>query len=116
MYLASSKLERLAAIKTTLDKADHLDDELVRPIILHTCNGNPFATLNTFRPMIEARSWTDPGQISDSTSSRSKYQHGVSAACALMTGCGGAGSTHASPSIGARARWMNHTWYWKSRS
>lgn len=61
MYLASSKLERLAAIKTTLDKADHLDEELVRSIILHTCNGNTFATLNTFRPMIEARSWTDLG-------------------------------------------------------
>ena len=61
MYPVSSKLERLAALKTTLDRTDHLDEELVRSIILHTCQGNPFTTLATFRPMIEARSWTDLG-------------------------------------------------------
>ena len=59
MYPVSSKLERLAALKTTLDRTSHLDEELVRSIILHTCQGNPFTTLATFRPMIEARSWTD---------------------------------------------------------
>lgn len=61
MYPVPAKLERLAALKTTLDRTDHLDEELVRSIILHTCQGNPFATLATFRPMIEARSWTDLG-------------------------------------------------------
>lgn len=61
MYLVSSKLERLAALKTTLDRADHLDEELVRSIILHTCQDNPFATLTTLRPVIEARAWTDLG-------------------------------------------------------
>ena len=58
MYPVSSRLERLAALKTTLDRTNHLDEELVRSIILHTCQGNPFDPA-TFRPMIEARSWTD---------------------------------------------------------
>lgn len=61
MYPVSSRLERLAALKTTLDRADHLDEGLVRSIILHTCQGNPITTLTVFRPMIEARSWTDLG-------------------------------------------------------
>jgi hypothetical protein len=61
MYPGSSKLERLAALKTTLDRADRLDEELVRSIILHTCRGNPFVTLTAFRPMIEARAWMDLG-------------------------------------------------------
>jgi len=45
MYPVSSKLERLAALKTTLDRTNHLDEELVRSIILHTCQGDPFTTL-----------------------------------------------------------------------
>jgi hypothetical protein len=61
MYLVSSKLERLAALRTTLDRADHQDEELIRSIILHTCQGNPFATMASFHPMIEARAWTDLG-------------------------------------------------------
>jgi len=61
MYLVSSKLDRLVALRTTLDRTDHLDEELIRAIILHTCESNPFATLSAFRPMIEARAWTDLG-------------------------------------------------------